>query len=129
MIILGIFLIILQICDIVTTNIGIKKGCGEGNPLLKETLKSGFPIYLVIIKIALAGFVTFFLSFGMTILNWIFLALDIFLLIVVINNIIGIYVQQNYNRTYNFESSNLMKFRQFDVVREWITLTWPSEKY
>ncbi|KKM18789.1 hypothetical protein LCGC14_1662180 [marine sediment metagenome] len=123
LIILGIFLIILQISDIITTNIGIKNGCEEGNPILKKKLNSGFPVYLIIIKIGIASLVTFLLSIGMMILNWIFLALDIFLLIVIVNNVIGIHTQKKWNRIYNIETGKMMKFKQFFIVREWISLT------
>ncbi|GAG86450.1 unnamed protein product [marine sediment metagenome] len=123
MVVLGLFLIILQIMDIVTTNIGIKRGCEEGNPLIKNSLESGFPIYLVIIKIGLASLLTFFLSLGITILNWLFIALDFFLFAIVINNIIGIHLQRKWNRLYNIE---MMKFSQVLVVRDWIALTQDS---
>ena len=128
MIILGIFLIILQIGDIITTNIGIKNGCEEGNPILKNKVNSGFPVYLIIIKIGIASLVTFLLSIGMMILNWIFLLLDIFLLIVVVSNVIGIHTQKKWNRIYNIETGKMMKFKQFFVVREWISLTQTLRK-
>ncbi len=84
--------------DIITTNLGIKRGCVEGNPLIKKSLESGFPLYLVIIKIGLASLLTFFLSLGIIILNWLFIALDFFLFAIVINNIIGIHLQRKWNR-------------------------------
>lgn len=123
MLILGIFIIILQFMDIITTNLGIKRGCQEVNPLVRGSLESGFPLYLIFIKIGLATLVTFFLSLGIVILNWIFLALDIFLFIVVINNIININIQKKWNRIYNTECGNLMKFNQVFKVRDWIILT------
>ena len=98
MIILGIFLIILQIGDIITTNIGIKNGCEEGNPILKEKVNSGFPVYLIIIKVGLSILVTFLLSKGVMILNWMFLIFDIFMFIVIANNVIDIHTQKKWNR-------------------------------
>ena len=123
MVILGIFLIILQAMDILTTRIGLKNGCVEGNPLIKDKLSSGFPVYLIFIKITLSTLITFFLSLGIVILNWIFLAFDIFLLIVVLNNISGIIVQKKWNLKYNNTFGNREKFTQFLTVREWITVT------
>jgi len=90
MVILGILLIMLQIGDIITTNIGIKRGCVEGNLFLKKPLRSGFPLYLSIIKILIAIFLTFILTLGIPIINYIVLIDDIFMFIVVINNIIVI---------------------------------------
>ena len=90
MVILGILLIMLQIADIITTKIGIKRGCVEGNFLLKKTLRSRFPLYLSIIKILIPIFITFTLTLEVLILNYIILIVDILIFIVVINNIIVI---------------------------------------
>jgi len=120
MIILGLFLIILQIIDIITTNIGIKNGCEEVNPFLKKSLKSGFPLYLVFVKIGLGTLLTCFLSLGILILNWIFFGLDLFLLFVIINNTLGIHIQKKWNRNYFYEYNNMKYFTQYLDVRNWI---------
>jgi len=127
MIILGLFLIILQIIDIITTNIGIKNGCEEVNPFLKKSLKSGFPLYLAFTKIGLGTLLTYFLSLGIIILNWIFFGLDLFLLFVVINNTLGIHMQKKWNRFYSYEYNNMKYFTQFLDVRNWIALAKESE--
>lgn len=119
MIILGIFLIILQIFDILTTNIGLKLGCEEANPILKKSFKMGIPLKLVIIKITLSAFLTFLLFLGSIILNWILVGLDLFTFIVVISNIINIQIQKKWNKLFNIES--MKNVTQVKNVREWVT--------
>ncbi len=97
MIILGILLIILQILDILTTNIGIKLGCEEVNPLLRKSFNKGIPIKLIILKITLSFFLCFLLLFGNIILIWFLVGLNIFCFIVVLNNIINIQLQKRWN--------------------------------
>ena len=121
MIILGIFLIILQVLDILTTNIGLKLGCEEANPLLKKTFKMGIPLKLVIIKIILSAFLTFLLFLGSIILNWILVGLDLFTFIVVISNIINIQIQKKWNMKFNIEYESMRNITQFKDVREWVT--------
>ena len=120
MIILGILLLLLQIGDIITTNIGIKNGCEEGNPILKKKLNSGFPVYLIIIKLGLASLSTLLLSIGMMILNWIFLISDIFMFIVIVNNVIDIHTQKKWNR------NNIVLAILFD--RENLELNYPKKE-
>lgn len=120
MILLGIILIFLQFFDIITTNIGIKEGCEEVNPMLKKSLKSGFPTYLAIIKISLAILLTFCLTFSIMILNWIFLGLDLFLLFVVVNNTIGIQIQKKWNVRCYIENECINRFTQFLDAQNWI---------
>ncbi|MCK4380197.1 MAG: hypothetical protein KAW51_03600 [Candidatus Lokiarchaeota archaeon] len=128
MIILGIFLIILQILDILTTNIGIKLGCEEGNPLLKKSFKMGIPIKLVIIKIALSAFLTFLLFLGSIMLNWILVGLDLFTFIIVVSNIITIQIQKKWNKIFNIEGESMKNVLQVKDVREWVTAIQHSKK-
>jgi len=128
MIILGIFLIILQILDILTTNIGIKLGCEEGNPLLKKSFKMGIPIKLVIIKIALSAFLTFLLFLGSIVLNWILVGLDLLTFTVVISNIINIQIQKKWNMKFDIECESMKNVTQFRDVREWVTAIQHSKK-
>ncbi len=85
-IILGIFFLLLQIGDIITTYIGIKMGGEEGNPLMRKLVKIGFP-YFVILKLSLSAFVIFFLSFNINFIFYLFLIINIILLIIFIWNI------------------------------------------
>lgn len=128
MIILGIFLIILQILDILTTNIGIKIGCEEANPLLKKSFKMGIPIKLVIIKIALSAFLTFLLILGSIILNWILVGLDLLTFIVVVSNVINIQIQKKWNKIFNIENYGMINVTQVKGVREWVTAIHHSKK-
>ena len=99
---------------------GIKIGCEEVNPMLKKSLKSGFPVHLVIIKISLAILLTFCLTLSIIILNWIFLGLDLFLLFVVVNNTIGIQIQKKWNVRCYIENECINKFTQFLDAQNWI---------
>ena len=128
MIILGIFLLILQILDILTTNIGIKLGCEESNPLLKKSFKTGIPIKLVIIKIALSAFLTFLLFLGSIILNWILIGLDLFIFIIVVSNVINIQIQKKWNKKFDIELESMRNVTQFNDVREWMTSIKHSKK-
>lgn len=128
MIILGIFLIILQLLDILTTNIGIKLGCEEGNPLLKKSFEMGIPIKLVIIKIALPAFLTFLLFLGNIMLNWILVGLDLFTFIIVVSNVITIQIQKKWNKVFNIEWNSMRNVTQFKDVREWVTAIQQSKK-
>jgi len=119
MLVLGIIFIVLQIFDWISTNAAIKSGCVEANPILKESLESGFPLYLVVVKLGLAIFLIMMLTLGNVILNWVVLFLDIFMAIVVINNMVRIPIQKKYNRIFFLESANLVKFMQVWDVREW----------
>ena len=122
MIILGIFFTLLQLLDLISTNIAIKQGCQEANPVLKKTLDgSGFPLYLAITKIGLGVFLTIMLSIQSIILNFIILILDIIILMVVINNFIRIPIQKKYNRIFFMESASMIKFIQLWDVRQWVT--------
>ena len=69
MLVLGIIFIILQVFDWLSTNAAIKSGCVEANPILKESLESGFPLYLVVVKMGLAIFLLILLTLGNIILN------------------------------------------------------------
>lgn len=128
MIILGIFLLILQILDILTTNIGIKLGCEESNPLLKKSFKMDIPIKLVIIKIALSAFLTFLLFLGSIILNWILIGLDLFIFIIVVSNVINIQIQKKWNKIFEIECESMRNVTQFKDVREWVTAIHNSKK-
>ncbi|MFX1365195.1 MAG: DUF5658 family protein [Promethearchaeota archaeon] len=97
MIILGIFLFILQILDIFTTNIGIKLGCEEVNPVLRKSVKRGVPVKFIILKLSLSLFLSFLLLFGNIVLNWLLVGLNIFCFIVVLSNIINIQIQKRWN--------------------------------
>ncbi len=119
MLVLGIIFIVLQVFDWISTNAAIKSGCVEANPILKESLESGFPLYLVVVKLGLAIFLIMMLTLGNVILNWVVLFLDIFMAIVVINNMVRIPIQKKYNRIFFLESANLVKFMQVWDVREW----------
>jgi len=119
MIFLGIIFMILQIFDWISTNAAIKSGCVEANPILKESLESGFPFYMVIIKIGLGIFLIIFLTLSNPILNLVVLFLDIFMTFVIINNVARIPIQKKYNRIFFLESANLIKFMQVWDVREW----------
>ena len=110
---------ILQVLDWISTNAAIKSGCVEANPILKESLESGFPIYIVVIKMGLAIFLIIMLSLGNLVLNWVVLFLDIFMGIVIINNLVRIPIQRKYNRIFFLESANMIKFMQVWDVREW----------
>ena len=120
MIFLGIIFTVLQLLDLISTNMAIKAGCTESNPLLKEALESGFPVYMAFIKVGLGIFLIVLLSIGNVMLNWVVLFLDIFMLIVVFNNMVRIPIQKKYNKTFFLESANLIKFWQVWDVREWI---------
>ena len=102
MIILGIILIILQIVDIITTNVGIKNGCIEGNPIMKKITKTKVPIWLIVSKISLGAFVMWTLSFNIRILIWIIGALDIFMVAVVLLNLMSIYIQKRFGNDYRY---------------------------
>lgn len=125
MIILGIFFLILQLGDLITTNLAIKNGCQEANPLLKESLEgSGFPLSLAIVKIGMSIFLIIVISVSSMILNVIVLILDILLFVVIINNLIRIPIQKKYNRLFFMESAQLIKFMQFWDIREFIYQIW-----
>ena len=119
MLYLGIIFMVLQVLDWISTNAAIKSGCVEANPILKESLESGFPIYMVVVKMGLAIFLIIMLALGNFILNWVVLFLDIFVGIVVINNMVRIPIQKKYNRIFFLESANMVKFMQVWDVREW----------
>lgn len=87
-------MIILQIVDIITTNIGIKYGCTEVNPIMKKIMKTGFPLWMIIFKIGIGIFITWTLSFGIIALAWIVFGLNIFMVVVVLSNLIGIYISK-----------------------------------
>ncbi|MFX1501073.1 MAG: DUF5658 family protein [Promethearchaeota archaeon] len=114
MIILGILLFILQILDILTTNIGIKLGCVESNPLIKKSFNEGIPKRLVILKITLSLFLCFVLLFGNIILNWLLVGLNIFCFIVVLSNVINIQIQKRWNIRYKEkkERSEISSFNE-----------------
>ena len=126
MIILGIVYIILQSLDIITTNLALKNGCEEGNPLIKKSInnKAGFPIYLMAIKIGIGIYLTYLMyvveiMFSITFLNYLVLALDIFMFAVVMNNSIRIPIQIRLNRQNYIERANVKNFIQVKSVREW----------
>ena len=119
MIYLGIIFMILQVLDWISTNAAIKAGCVEANPILKESLESGFPIYIVVIKMGLGIFLIIMLSLGNIVLNWVVLFLNIFMGIVVVNNAVRIPIQKKYNKIFFLESANMIKFMQVWDVREW----------
>ena len=119
MIYLGIIFMILQVLDWISTNAAIKAGCVEANPILKESLESGFPIYIVVIKMGLGIFLIIMLSLGNIVLNWVVLFLNIFMGIVVVNNMARIPIQKKYNKIFFLESANMIKFMQVWDVREW----------
>ncbi len=96
MIILGILLLILQIGDIITTNMGRKNGCEEGNPFMKKLVKTDFP-YFIVLKIGIGFFFIYLLSFNLIILNFIVLINDIMLFFILIENISNIYTQKRIN--------------------------------
>ncbi|MFX1236804.1 MAG: DUF5658 family protein [Promethearchaeota archaeon] len=122
MIILGILFTILQLSDIISTNIAIKAGCTEANPLLKETVDSkGFPLSMALVKISIGVILTVMTIISNLFLNILIIVLDITLLIVVINNITRIPIQRKYNRLYYMESATILKFTQLWDVRKWIT--------
>ncbi len=127
MIILGIIYIILQVFDVFTTNLALKNGCEEGNPLIKKSLneRSGFPIYLAGIKIGIGVYLTYLIIilesvFTISFLNYLVLGLDIFMFFVVMNNTIRIPIQIRLNRQSFAENINLEKFTQVESVREWV---------
>ena len=127
MIVLGIIYIILQVLDIITTNLALKNGCEEGNPLIKKSLneKCGFPIYLAAIKIGIGIYLTYLIFivetvFAISFLNYLVLGLDLFMFVVVMNNSIRIPLQIKSNRQYFTDSANLEKFTQVESVREWV---------
>ena len=128
MIILGIFLIILQILDILTTNIGLKLGCEEANPILKKSFEMGIPLKLVIIKIILSTFLTFLLFLGSIILNWILVGLDLFTFIVVISNIINIQIQKKWNKIFYIECESMRNVTQVKDLRKWVTAIKHSKR-
>jgi len=79
----------------------LKRGCVEINPLLKKSVKYGFPIYLIIIKIGLGIYLTYlsivFSSSSLvinplagSILNIMLIGLNLFLGAAVINNFVRI---------------------------------------
>ena len=126
MIVLGIVYIILQVLDIFTTNLALKNGCEEGNPLIKKSLneRSGFPLYLALIKIGIGVYLTYLIFiveavYAISFLNYLVLGLDIFMFAVVMNNSIRIPIQIKLNRQYFAENANLEKFMQVESVREW----------
>ena len=119
MLVLGIIFIVLQVLDWISTNAAIKSGCVEANPILKESLESGFPLYMGVVKMGLGIFLIMLLTLGNFILNWVVLFLDIFMAIVVINNMVRIPIQKKYNQIFFLESANLVKFMQVWDVREW----------
>lgn len=126
MIVLGIVYIILQVFDIFTTNLALKNGCEEGNPLIKKSLneRSGFPLYLALIKIGIGVYLTYLIFiveavYAISFLNYLVLGLDIFMFVVVMNNSIRIPIQIKLNRQYFAENANLEKFMQVESVREW----------
>ncbi|MBN1801267.1 MAG: hypothetical protein JW891_07155 [Candidatus Lokiarchaeota archaeon] len=122
MILLGIIFTLLQVADIISTNIAIKTGCSEANPLIKDSVESkGFPISIASIKIILSLFLTIMMSLSNIFLNILVLFLDIVLLIVVVNNITRIPVQKKYNRLFFMESATIVKFTQFWDVRAWVS--------
>lgn len=129
MIVLGIIYIILQAFDIITTNLALKNGCEEGNPLLKKCIneRAGFPIYLIFIKIGIGIYLTYLIfvvetMFSIYFLNYLVIALDIFMFAVVMNNSIRIPLQIRLNRQYFTESANYEKFMQVQHVREWLSV-------
>ena len=127
MIYLGILFIILQVFDILTTNYALKNGCQEGNPLIRKSLDGNgrFPLDLIIIKVSLGISVTGLLIFvnqmaPINILNLFVLGLDIFILIIVINNIKIVPKQRRIDRTYYIDTANLKQFMQVELIREWV---------
>ncbi len=82
--------------DIITTNVGIKNGCTEGNPVTKKITKTKVPIWLIVSKISLGAFIIWSLSFNIRILIWIVFGLDIFMVAVVLLNLMSIYIQKRY---------------------------------
>ena len=97
----GIIFTFLQGLDVLSTNIALKRGCVESNPLLKNSVKSGFPIYLIVIKIGLGIYLTylsvvfssnslFISTLGVSLLNIMLIGLNLFVGAVVINNFIRI---------------------------------------
>ena len=99
--VLGIIFTILQGLDVVSTNIALKRGCVESNPLLKKSVKSGFPIYLIVTKIGLGIYLTYLSvvfsgnsltinALGISLLNIMLIGLNLFVGAVVINNFIHI---------------------------------------
>ena len=121
MIVLGIIFTVLQGLDLLTTNIAIKYGCQEANPLLKDSLEGkGFPLYLAIIKITMGIFLTILITIGSIILNVIVVFLNVLMGIVVINNLIRIPIQRKYNKIFFMESATLMKFMHIWDVRTWV---------
>ena len=126
MIVLGIIYIVLQSLDILTTNLALKNGCEEGNPLIKKSLneRAGFPLYLALVKIGIGVYLTYLIfivetMFSISFLNYLVLGLDIFMFAVVMNNSIRIPIQIRLNRQNFTESANLEKFAQVESVREW----------
>ena len=126
MIVLGIIYIILQALDIITTNLALKAGCEEGNPLIKKSIneKAGFPIYLMALKIGIGIYLTYLIfivetMFSVYFLNYLVLALDIFMFAVVMNNSIRIPIQIRLNRQFFAESAKIKKFMQVQSVRKW----------
>lgn len=126
MIVLGIIYIILQSLDILTTNLALKNGCKEANPLIKKSVneRSGFPLYLALVKIGIGVYLTYLIFivetvFSISFLNYLILALDIFMFAVVMNNSIRIPIQIKLNRQQYTDNANLEKFTQVESVREW----------
>lgn len=107
MIFLGIFLFILQILDILTTNLGIKLECEEVNPLLRKSFNKGIPIKFVIFKLTLTLFLGFLFLFGNIILNWLLVGLNIFCLIVILSNIINIQLQKRWNIKHEVKNESI----------------------
>ena len=108
MIILGLFFMVLQALDLIKPNTAIKAGCVEANPLLKESLDSGFSFYMAAIKMGLSVFIIVLLGFSNDILNLVVFILNIFMGIVVLNNLVRILIQRKYNKIFFLESANLI---------------------
>lgn len=118
MIILGIFQIILQTLDILTTNKGLNIGCEERNPLIKKAFNKGIPIKFIIIKITLSVFLCFLLLFGNIILIWLLIGLNIFCFIVVLSNIINILLQKRWNIRCEMKLKNSKEISHFKSTQE-----------
>jgi len=99
MIFLGFILMILQILDIITTNIGLKNGCRERNPLMRKIYKTKVPLGMIIIlQLSMSILLIWVLSLNFIIIAWIVFGLNIFLVVIVSLNLISIYIQKKYNK-------------------------------
>ena len=108
MVILGFFYALFQALDVLTTKIALKVECEEVNSKIKKTItkNNGFPLYLIVLKISIGLFLMWSFSMvenryhtydiGMVKLvncfYFLIVCLDLFLLIVVVNNFMQIIV-------------------------------------